>query len=108
MTTLRRDGYKLTEAQNGREALDAMRAGGEDLVLLDLMMPEVSGWEVLRVRKETPSLRGIPVIVISANHGLDVTDVVSNDICGLLPKPFELSSLHELVRTCLLLEHGEA
>jgi CheY-like chemotaxis protein len=101
VTALRRDGYKLTEARNGREALDAMRTGTEDLVLLDLMMPEVSGWEVLRIRKANPELCRIPVIVISANHGPEVVEVVASGICALLPKPFELSALHALVRTCL-------
>jgi CheY-like chemotaxis protein len=107
VTSLRREGYKLTEAQNGREALDVMRGGDEDLVLLDLMMPEVSGWEVLRIRKDNPDLRRIPVIVISANHGPDVSEAVASGICALLPKPFELAALHALVRSCLSHEHSE-
>lgn len=107
VTSLRREGYKLNEAVNGREALDAMRGGDEDLVLLDLMMPEVSGWEVLRIRRENAELRRIPVIVISANHGPDVSEAVSSGICALLPKPFELAALHALVRSCLMHEHGE-
>lgn len=107
VTTLRRDGYSLTEAENGREALEAMRRGNEDLVLLDLMMPEVSGWDVLRVRKESSDLQRIPVIVITAAHGAEVADAVSGGICALLPKPFELEKLHLLVRNCLAAHEGD-
>jgi CheY-like chemotaxis protein len=108
VSSLRREGYTLHEARNGREALSAMESGGEELVLLDLMMPEVSGWEVLRIRKEKPELRRIPVIVISANSGPEIADAISSGICALLPKPFELETLHALVRTCLAHTHGKA
>lgn len=107
VTTLRRDGYSLSEAENGREALEAMQAGKEDLVLLDLMMPEVSGWDVLRIRKNDSELRRIPVIVITANHGPEVGDALASGICALLPKPFELTTLHALVKTCLSHDHSE-
>lgn len=100
-TSLRRDGYTLTEARNGREALEAMERGTESLVLLDLMMPEVSGWDVLRIRNERPELRSIPVIVITASHGPELDEVVGSGICALLPKPFKLATLHETVRSCL-------
>lgn len=101
VSTLRRDGYAMSEARNGREALEAMHSKHEDLVLLDLMMPEVSGWDVLRVRKDDEALRRIPVIVITAHHGADVPDSAESGVCALLHKPFELSALHELVKTCL-------
>ena len=101
VTTLRREGYTLSEAHNGREALEAMRSGTEDLVLLDLMMPEVSGWDVLRIREQDAALRRIPVIVITANHGAEVSEAVDSGICALLPKPFALATLHALVKTCL-------
>jgi CheY-like chemotaxis protein len=100
-TSLRREGYTLHEARNGREALEAMEQGNEALVLLDLMMPEVSGWDVLRTRRENPALRRIPVIVVTASHGDDLQEAVESGICALLPKPFELTKLHETVRNCL-------
>ncbi|HUP45445.1 MAG TPA: response regulator [Thermoanaerobaculia bacterium] len=102
ISTLRRDGYTLTEARNGREALDAMRRGDEDLVLLDLMMPEVTGWDVLRIREASPDLRRIPVIVITAAYGPELSEALGNGICALLPKPFDLAVLQAIVRTCLL------
>ena len=101
VSALRRDGYSMAEAQNGREALDAMRRGDEDLVLLDLMMPEVTGWDVLRIRETSAELRRIPVIVITANYGPELGEALGSGICALLPKPFDLAALQALVRTCL-------
>lgn len=105
-TSLRREGYTIHEARNGREALERMFGGAEDLVLLDLMMPEVSGWDVLERRRADPVLRQIPVIVISANRGPEIAGAVSSEICALLPKPFDLEMLHAIVRTCLGHAHG--
>jgi two-component system phosphate regulon response regulator PhoB len=68
IAALRRDpaAYTFREAGNGRDALDAMREALPDVVVLDLMMPIVSGWEVLRERADDAELRKIPVIVVSA------------------------------------------
>lgn len=90
MASLSRSGYVVCEAKNGREALEEMRAGRSDLVVLDLMMPEMNGWEVLAVRATDEALRRIPVIVISANRGPAIAEAVANGICALLPKPFDL------------------
>ena len=106
VSSLRREGYTLTEAQNGEEALEAMRKGNEDLVLLDLMMPGVSGWDVLRIRGASPDLQRIPVIVITAAHGPEAAQAVDSGISALLPKPFDLALLHTLVRRCLTWAHG--
>jgi CheY-like chemotaxis protein len=106
-TTLKRSGYNVCEARNGREALEEMRAGNSDLVVLDLMMPEVSGWDVLKTRSTDETLRRIPVIVASANRGPEIAEAVKGGICALLPKPFELDSLRALVESCLAHDHGE-
>jgi DNA-binding response OmpR family regulator len=101
-TYLRRQGFQMLEARNGREALEVMRAGRTDLVLLDLMMPEVSGLEVLRERAADAAMREIPVIVVSAGLKRDVTAaVLDNDIRAVLTKPFDLDALLALVTTCL-------
>jgi len=59
-------GHKVAVAENGRQALEMMRAQPFDLVLLDIMMPGMTGYEVLEYLKAEPELRHIPVIVISA------------------------------------------
>jgi two-component system OmpR family response regulator len=99
--TLRKEGYRTSDACDGREALEAMRAGQADLVLLDLMMPKVTGWEVLAQRAAAPELRTIPVIVITAERGEGVARVLQQGICELLTKPFELETLRVLVKSCL-------
>ncbi|HUO83483.1 MAG TPA: response regulator [Thermoanaerobaculia bacterium] len=101
IASLRRDGYELSEAANGARALELMRGGEVDLVLLDLMMPEISGWDVLRERAEEPALRNIPVIVISANREPKLADAVQNGVAAFLPKPFDLPMLHAIVRGAL-------
>ena len=99
--SLRKDGYQTADACDGREALEAMRAGQADLVLLDLMMPGVTGWEVLTEREAAPELRKIPVIVITAERGDGVAKIRTDGACAVLLKPFELETLRALVKSCL-------
>lgn len=99
--SLEKDGYRTAAACDGGEALEAMRAGQTDLVLLDLMMPKVTGWEVLRQRADAPELQKIPVIVITAARGEAVASLCDDGLCALLPKPFELAALRTLVKECL-------
>ena len=69
---LTREGYtNLTTATNGREALDLLQAKPFDLVLLDIMMPDLNGYEVLERMKAGGELRDIPVIMISALSEID-------------------------------------
>ena len=68
---LRRQGYSVATAENGRVALEKMPAERFDLVLLDIMMPEMDGYEVLQRLKADEALRDIPVVMISALSELD-------------------------------------
>jgi two-component system response regulator VicR len=63
---LGRKGFELTGAVGGREGLDAVRRIKPDLVLLDLMMPDMDGWEVYQQMKADEELKAIPVIVVTA------------------------------------------
>ena len=99
--SLREDGYQTVDACDGREALEAMRAGQADLVLLDLMMPKVTGWEVLTERAAAPELGKIPVIVITAEAAEGVAKIPRDGTCTLLAKPFERETLRALVKACL-------
>jgi adenylate cyclase len=69
--TLELQGHRVTVAENGRIALDSMRRDLFDLVLLDIEMPEMDGFDVLRVMRDEPRLRNLPVIVTSSIEGLD-------------------------------------
>ena len=66
-------GHKVSQAEDGAQALSALRKQLFDLVLLDLLMPEVDGFEVLRQMSQDPELNKIPVIVVSAVGESDST-----------------------------------
>ncbi|MBA2269620.1 MAG: SpoIIE family protein phosphatase [Chthoniobacterales bacterium] len=86
---LKRQGYAVALAENGQVALDRLRTGDVDVVLLDIMMPEMDGYEVLQRLKADPALRHIPVIMISALSELDsVVRCLELGAEDYLPKPF--------------------
>ena len=101
VAALKRDGYAFFEAPNGRDALDIMRAERPDVVVLDLMMPILSGWDVLAERQRDADLMRIPVILISANRDPEIASAVDKGICAFLPKPFDIGALSALVRSCV-------
>src|SRR5512146_2089303 len=68
---LKQQGHTIAEAENGRQALEKLRAESFDLVLLDIMMPELDGYQVLEQMKQDHALRDVPVIVISAQDELE-------------------------------------
>jgi CheY-like chemotaxis protein len=91
------EGYRVTQAANGAEALARLRTvGAPKLILLDLMMPVMDGWEFRHAIQEDPRLAEIPVIVISAEHGVE-SKVGAMRVQGYLSKPFELEQLLQAV-----------
>src|SRR3974390_2109136 len=87
---LRRENFTdITEAVDGRTALTILRDRPFDLVLLDVMMPEMDGYEVLSQIKSDMTLRDIPVIMISALDAIDsVVRCIEMGAEDYLPKPF--------------------
>jgi class 3 adenylate cyclase len=100
---LRREGYTdVAEATNGREALERLMAEPFDLVLLDLMMPEMSGDQVLERLRDDPERRDIPVIMISASTEIDgVVRCIERGAADYLPKPFNPVILRARIGACL-------
>ena len=96
-------GYEnIVTAENGREALEKMRAGPIDLVLLDIMMPEMNGYEVLEHLKADTELRDLPVIVISALDEMDsVVKCIELGAEDYLAKPFNPTLLRARVGASL-------
>jgi signal transduction histidine kinase len=85
-----RQGCRVSEAPHGRRALEMLRQEPFDLVLLDLMMPEIDGFAVLERMKADPKLRGIPVIVLSALDQVEsVVKCIQAGAEDHLPKPFD-------------------
>lgn len=100
---LNREGYKnLTMASNGREALDKLKAQPFDLVLLDIMMPDMNGYEVLEQVKTAPSLRDIPIIMISSLDEIEsVIRCIELGAEDYLNKPFNPTLLRARVGASL-------
>lgn len=91
---LRRNGFNVTIATNGDDALDLIYPVLPDLVLLDLMLPGLDGWEVCRRIRSNPESRTLPIIMMTARR--DEKDVVEGLNLGAddyIKKPFSLSEL---------------
>ena len=89
------EGFKAATVANGREALAYLHANKPDVILLDLMMPVMDGWEFRRQQKADPDLAHVPVIVLSA---LDQARAEAVDAAAFLKKPLDFDRLLRLVR----------
>lgn len=91
---LEEEGYGVFPAANGREALDQLRSESASprVILLDLMMPVMDGWQFRDEMRRDPALSAIPVVVMSADAGLD-HKVEGMSVAAVLPKPVELKTL---------------
>jgi two-component system chemotaxis response regulator CheY len=90
------EGFDTATATNGREALEYLkRDDAPQLILLDLMMPVMDGWEFQRERSRDPVLAGVPVVVLSA---LDETRAVGAASHEFLKKPLDFDRLLQLVK----------
>ncbi len=98
-------GYDVLTAAGGQEGLSLARSEKPDLVLLDIMMPEVDGWTVLRLLKEDGETAGIPVAVLSARtEARDRTQALGEGAVDYITKPFSLHDLLGRVEGILPLE----
>jgi len=99
---LTRQGYEVLTADGGRSALDILGKRALDLVLLDVMMPDLDGYAVLQRLKADPALRDIPVLMISALDELDsVVRCIELGAEDYLGKPFEPVLLNARIGACL-------
>ena len=90
------EGFKAETAANGRDALKYLEAGERpDVILLDLMMPVMDGWEFRHRQIQNPSIADVPVVVLSA---LDPARAADLGGTSFLKKPLDFDRLLELVR----------
>ncbi len=92
------EGYDLLSARDGLEAVNCLKKGNRpDVILLDLSMPVVNGWEFRMFQKRDPDLAQIPVILITAG-GYTREEVAWLEPSALLPKPLDLPLLLSIIR----------
>lgn len=82
-------GYRVISAGNGLEALELIRQESPDLVILDILMPEVDGWDVLERVEADPEMAGIPIIMLTARASdEDVLRGLESGAVEYMTKPF--------------------
>jgi CheY-like chemotaxis protein len=96
---LRSCGHDVVAAANGVEALACVDARCPDLIVLDLILPVMDGREFLRILRQRPGCAQIPVVVVTAEHGVMASEL---GVQRLLAKPFDLEQLLEAIDELLL------
>lgn len=100
---LRQAGFKVVEARDGDEAIEKVRQGRTDLILLDLIMPKMSGEEFIRRLRSSPEFAHIPLLIVSSESAEDtIRPIAGNGRFGFAIKPIVPTSLLESVRKLLV------
>ena len=98
-------GFEIIEAANGREAAALAREQMPDLILMDLLMPEMNGIEAVQVLKRDPVLAGIPIVAVSASvYDQTQAESICAGCVGFLSKPVDLDALVSIIRERLDLD----
>jgi DNA-binding response OmpR family regulator len=100
--SLEADGYVVEMAENGRQALQMLGARHFDVVLLDLLMPEMDGYQVLEQMKASAAWRNIPVIIVSSLDDMEsILRCIAMGATDYLPKPFDANLLRARIGASL-------
>jgi DNA-binding response OmpR family regulator len=95
-------GFIVTRASDGADALGHLRTSSlPSLVLLDLMMPGMNGWQLCEVMRADPVLSRIPVVALTATASMDPESLHLCDVADWVAKPFELEQVLEVIRPLL-------
>jgi CheY-like chemotaxis protein len=99
---LQRQGYRMVTATNGEEALQAICERRPDLVVLDVMMPKMDGYEVARVMRDDPDLADIPIVMLTAKaQDQDIERGLTAGVDIYITKPFDPERLAHAVSELL-------
>lgn len=105
---LERQGYEVITAYNGKECLEKVEAEHPDLIVLDVMMPEMTGFEVLEVLKKNPETENIPIIMLTARaQDADVLRGWQSGVECYLTKPFNPMELIAFVKRIFSMEDNK-
>ena len=106
---LQREGYEVITATNGLQALKAAKDENLELIILDLMLPGVDGFEVCHRLKKEPNTSGVPIIMVSGKADeADKEAAAEAGADAYLIKSADPSELHEQVKELLSLRHEES
>ena len=100
--SLKREGYEISIAMGGIQGLSAVESSRPDVVLLDLMMPDMDGFEVMKRTRAKPATADTPIIVVSARtQQADKLMAKQLGANGYLTKPYRRADLLDAIRACL-------
>jgi len=103
-TILEAEGYEVDVAEHGRVALAKIQSLPPDLVLLDVMMPDLNGLEVTKAIRENENLRSLPIVLITAHEDGIMTQGLESGANEFIRKPIDFEHLLATIRTCLQLK----
>lgn len=98
---LEKDGHEVVTANNGREALERVEPAKPDLIILDIMMPEIDGYTVNTRLQEKDDTRSIPVIILTAKGQMRDLFALGSNVVAFMEKPFDPKGLREKIRELL-------
>jgi CheY-like chemotaxis protein len=104
-TVLENEGYQVEVADSGQSALDKIAAHAPELVLLDVMMPEMNGFEVTRQIRENPHLPFIPILLVTGYSALMPAEGFDAGADGFIRKPIDFDQLLHQIRAILQPRH---
>jgi DNA-binding response OmpR family regulator len=94
---LRKHGFQVLLAGDGEEGQRAVNIHNPHVILLDLAMPRVNGWDFLQRLRESGKIGTVPIIVVSAHLRIEPQAVLQMGVSAILPKPFNLPELIDLI-----------
>lgn len=95
-------GYELIPASDGEEGVDKAQEFRPDLILLDIIMPKMDGYEVCKALKANPKTKNIPIVIFTATGQRDLEErCMAAGAAAVIKKPFETTELLELVNKFL-------
>jgi CheY-like chemotaxis protein len=98
---LESEGYQVEIADSGYAAIAKIKSAPPDLVLLDVMMPGMNGYEVVQRIRQNPNLSLLPIFLVTGHEQLECWDAVDGKVSGLIRKPINFEEVLTRVRSAL-------